>query len=150
MLCENCKIKDATSMAFSDKFNRNVFLCGKCYKNINTDLALDDFANFEANKIKVETKCLNCGTTLNEFNTLGCFGCEKCYISFKDYINNNLLPLFKDKKYDGKKPENYYFSKKIKDLEQMIEICLKNGDFAKATKFGKELSALKEGNYDKL
>ena len=50
----------------------------------------------------------------------------------------------------GKKPNAFYVEKQIKELEQMVEICLKNGDLQKATKYGLEIQKLKEQNYGTL
>ena len=95
-------------------------------------------------------KCKNCGTTFDEFKSSKLFGCAECYETFNDYIKNHILVNFKEQKYLGKKPNIYYVEKEIKNLEQLIEICLKNKNFNKATKYGIELQKLKEENYDKL
>ena len=58
--------------------------------------------------------------------------------------------MFKEQKYLGKKPNLFYVEQEIKNLEQLIEICVKNGNLQKATKYGKELEKLKEVYYDRL
>ena len=40
--------------------------------------------------------------------------------------------------------------RQIAELEQMVEICLKNNNLQKATKYGLEIQKLKEQNYGKL
>lgn len=150
MLCENCGKKDATSIYMSPKDNKLKYLCGACYRKINNDNELDVLALKEIRDVKLEAKCLNCGETFNEFMSSGLFGCENCYDAFSEYLNNNFLTLFKEKKYLGKKPNAYYVQKQIAELEQMVEICLKNNNLQKATKYGLEIQKLKEQNYGKL
>ena len=90
------------------------------------------------------------GLKFDDFSGIGLFGCTECYKTFSDYINQNFLQMFKEKKYLGKKPNLYYVQQEIKNLEQLIEMCLTNGNFQKATKYGKELEKIKEENYDRL
>lgn len=150
MLCENCGKKDATSIFMSPKDNKLKYLCGNCYRKINNDVELENLALKETNEIKIEEKCLGCGETFAEFMSSGLFGCEQCYDAFSNYLKSNFLNNFNEQKYLGKKPNAYYVQKQIKELEQMVEICLKNGNLQKATKYGIEIKKLKEQNYDKL
>ncbi|MBE7075072.1 MAG: hypothetical protein E7376_03760 [Clostridiales bacterium] len=150
MLCENCGQKDATSIFLSPKSGKIQYLCGKCYRLLNNEVELESFALKEIKQVKFENKCISCGTTFAEFKSSGYFGCEKCYQAFQEYLNTNFLIQFKEQKYLGKKPNAYYIDKQIKELEQLIEICLKNGNLQKATKYGLEVKKLKEESYGKL
>lgn len=150
MLCQNCGLKNATSIFMPPNETKIKYLCGECYKKINNEFELEKFAFSSVKKIEIEATCKNCGLTFKEFNSSGLFGCEKCYQVFEEYISTNVLPIFKEKKYLGKKPNLYYVQEEIKNLEQLIEMCLKNGNFQKATYYGRELKKLKEENYDTL
>lgn len=150
MLCENCQIKYATSIFLSPKTQKLTYLCGECYRLLNNDVELDILATSETKSINLELTCKNCGTTFNEFSNSGFFGCEKCYEVFEGYLKQNVLSLFKEDQYLGKKPNLFYIQKQIKQLEQMVEICIKNGNIKKATKYGEEIQKLKEQNYGKL
>ena len=66
------------------------------------------------------------------------------------WLRKNRFMKVKEKKYLGKKPNAYYVQKQIAELEQMVEICLKNNNLQKATKYGLEIQKLKEQNYGKL
>ena len=150
MLCEICNKKDATSISLDEQTNKLKYLCGECYRRINNELELERFAYAEAQSFTIENVCNACGTTFEEFKSSKLFGCANCYKAFNDYIMKNIMPNFKEQKYLGKKPNAYYIQQEIKNLEQLIEICLKNKNFNKATKYGVELQKLKEANYDKL
>lgn len=149
MLCENCGKKDATSIFMSSK-NKLMYLCGGCYRKINNDVELESFALNETKKIKLEEKCSVCGETFKEFQSSGLLGCENCYEAFKEFLKNSFINQFKEQKYLGKKPNAFYVNKQISELEQMVEICLKNGNLQKATKYGLEIQKLKEQSYGRL
>lgn len=150
MLCEHCNKKDATSIFLISQTGKLQYLCGACYRKINNEVELESLAIKETNNIKIEPKCPSCGTTYKEFNMSKMFGCEECYNAFEEFLKSSFLPLFKEQKYFGKKPNAYYVEKQIKELEQMVEICLKNNNFQKATQYGLEIKRLKEQNYDRF
>ena len=150
MLCEKCQKQNATSIFLSPETNKIIYLCGACYRKTNNDIELEKFAIKETVEINHEQVCTNCGTSYAEFIKTSSFGCEKCYEAFKDYVEKNIINLFDERQYLGKKPNAYYVQKQIKELEQMVEICLKNGNLQKATKYGLEIKKLKEDNYARL
>jgi len=150
MLCENCNKKDATSIFMPPNENKLKYLCGACYRKLNLDNSLDNFAYAEVKNIKLDSKCKSCGLEFKEFEKTGLFACENCYASFADFVKQNIISKFKEQKYLGKKPNVFYIRQEIKNLENLIELNLKNGNFQKATIYGKELEKLKAENYDKL
>ena len=150
MLCENCKNKNATSFCIDENTKKLKYLCGECYRNLNREKELERFAYAETLNFSVEATCKECGTTFNEFKASKLFGCANCYKAFDTYIYQSFLPNFKEQKYLGKKPNAFYIEQEIKNLEQLIEISLKNKNFNQATKYGVELQKLKEANYGKL
>lgn len=144
MLCENCGKRDATSIYLPPNTNKLKYLCGACYKKLNNENELEQFAYSQTKKLEGEKVCASCGTTYQEFEETGLFGCSECYKTFYEYIKNNFLPLFSEQKYLGKKPNLFYIESDIKNLENLIEICLRDGNFQKATIYGRELEKLKE------
>ena len=150
MLCENCGKKNVTSIFLPPNQKKLKYLCGECYKKFNADLELERFAYSNAMSIKIDEMCKTCGTTFKEFEKSGLFGCMDCYKAFKEYIDLHILSIFKEKKFLGKKPNVYYIESEIKNLEHLVEICLKNGDLNRATKYGKELDELKDKRYGRL
>ena len=149
MICENCGLKDATSILKQSGENKMKYLCGVCYKKLKDEEEIAGFANKVSDVIGNDVSCSSCGLGIKEFNETKVFGCENCY---KIFIGNvkEILKNFKNQRYTGKKPNVFYIRQEIKNLEQMVEICLKNKDFLNATKYGRELEKLKADNYDKL
>lgn len=150
MLCENCGKKDATSIFLPSGENKIKYLCGACYKKINNTSELEDLALEVTKSMHNDALCNACGTSYVDFTSNGLFGCADCYKAFDFYIKSKILPIFNEQKYLGKKPNFYYVEQEIKNLEELIELNLKNGNYQKATKYGIELKKLKEENYDKL
>ena len=150
MVCENCGLKNATSIFMSPKESKLKYLCGACYKKINNDNELENFAYVASKDYEIDATCKNCGLDFEEYKSSKLFGCDNCYYSFSEYLKKDFLQKFKEQKYLGKKPNAFYIRQEIKNLEQLIEACLKNDDYQKATKYGKELEKLKADNYDKL
>ena len=150
MLCQNCGKKYATSIFLPPEQTNILYLCGACYKILNNDNELENLAVTQTQKLKIEACCKSCGLKYDDFKTSALFGCADCYKSFEQYITETFLPMFKEKKYLGKKPNMFYVQQEIKNMEQLIEVCLKNGNFQKATKYGKELEKLKEQTYGKI
>ena len=149
MLCENCNQKNATSIYMPPNDTKLKYLCGECYKKINSDKELDNFVYTTTQDVEIDAKCLTCGMLFSDAQKTHLFGCENCYKSFNLHVNN-FLGKFKEQKYLGRKPNVFYIRQEIQNLEHIIEMCLKNGDFQKATKYGIELNKLKADNYDKL
>ncbi len=150
MLCENCGKKDATSIYLPPKESKIKYLCGECYRTLNNSTELENLAYIASQNLEIDDMCKTCGTKFSDFNSSGLFGCADCYKVFNEYITKKFLPKFSEQKYLGKKPNLFYVNEEIKNLEQLIELYLKNGNFQMATKYGKELDKLKEENYGKL
>lgn len=150
MLCENCGQKNATSIFMPPNETKLKYLCGVCYKKLNQDTELDNFAYNMAHNVEIAVTCDCCGLSIEEFNKTKVFGCENCYKYFNNLVVQKFLSNFKEQKYLGRKPNVFYIRQEMKNLEQLIEVCLKNGNYQKATKYGKELEKLKADNYDKL
>ncbi len=150
MLCENCGKKNSTSIYLPPNQNKIKYLCGQCYKKLNSSASLEDLADEVTSTLQKDQVCNVCGMAYKEFESIGQFGCANCYKVFRKYVDSKILSMFNEKKYLGKKPNLYYIEKEIKNLEELIEMMLKNGDYQKATKYGVELKRLKEENYDRL
>jgi len=149
MICENCKKKEATSIYNLSKQKKIIYLCGGCYRELSNDVALDDFASYETSNVKVNEKCLTCGLTLTDFNKTKTFKCCDCYNHFFKYIKQN-VKNFDNKNHIGKVANSFLIQKEVKNLEQMIELCLKNNDYTRASKYGEQIKKIKEEYYGKF
>ena len=150
MLCVRCSKKDATSIFVTPNSKEIKYLCGECYSLIKSEIEIEKLSTNAVDNVKIEQVCKNCGLTYKELINTSYFGCERCYDTFKSYIEQNIIPNFKNKKYKGKRPNAFYVEKEIKHLQQMVEICLKNNNLQKATEYGKQIQKLKEENYGRL
>jgi len=149
MLCEHCNSKEATSIFNLVKQNKIKYLCGKCYKQLSSDIALDVFASNEADNLKVDIKCLNCGLTLEQVKKNKIFKCENCYEFFSELIKEEYFKIFKANTHKGKQANSYLIKKQIKELEQMVEICIKNNDYDRAGRYSSQINKIKEEYYGK-
>ena len=99
MLCENCGKKNATSIYMPPNETNLKYLCGECYKKLNNDTDLENFAYMQAQQVEIDAECKLCGTKFSDFENSGLFGCENCYKAFNEYITKKNLPNFKEQKY---------------------------------------------------
>ena len=150
MLCENCGKKEATSIFLPPNEKKLTYLCGACYRLKNSDVELEKFAYSEVSAVEIDSVCNKCNTTFKAFQKNGLFGCENCYNAFKNHIKTKFITMFKEQKYLGRKPNLFYVQEEIKNLEQLIEMCVKSGNLQKAANYGRELEKLKEESYGKL
>ena len=122
MLCQNCNQNEA-NVKYTQIINgikKQMNLCDKCAKelginNISFDMKMD-FSNFlgdifddfenECIPNLAETNnllCDKCGSRYDDFIKNGKFGCDKCYITFEDKIDNILKNIHGVNNHIGKK-----------------------------------------------
>lgn len=111
---------------------------------------LNFISDFGAESVSPDTKppC-ECGLTELEFETVGRFGCEKCYSHFKEKIEELVYPYHKANFHDGKKPKRYMkellendIVEKTKVLKLKLAKAIELEDFEKAKIIQHELSDL--------
>lgn len=97
MLCEKCKKKEACyhSTLVVNGDSKSTHLCEDCARAEgvfakNTSI-FDDFRSL-TNMLGFndfdDIVCKNCGMTLRQFRDFGLLGCEKCYDTFEDEIED--------------------------------------------------------------
>lgn len=123
MICENCKINNATlryKHSIGDK-EIDYNLCNICAKKLDKELLFlqifkDFFADFGNNNLsskEINITCNKCGNTLENIKNSGKMGCDNCYKLFKE----NILPIVKNIQFDNK-----HTGKIIKALKSEIKI----------------------------
>ena len=122
MLCENCKENEA-NVKYTQVINgvkKQMNLCEKCARELGiTDMSFDmpniDFSNFVGSMfddtisefipslIKPETLlCDKCKSSYEDFIETGKFGCDECYETFENQIDNLLKNIHGVNKHIGR------------------------------------------------
>ncbi len=124
MKCQSCGKKEAT-VRYKENINgskQEIYLCSNCAKNMG-------FINFTSifspmfisipDFIEQEDKlmCKNCGYTLDDYAKTGLFGCEKCYETFEDTLDELFLKLHGKNRHIKINKKSTMSSKEDKNLE---------------------------------
>ena len=100
MKCQSCGKREATVM-YKENINgakQEIYLCENCankmgfmdFSSIFSPMfvSIPEFMEMERKPI-----CKNCGYTLDDYAKTGLFGCEKCYETFEDTLDELFLKL---------------------------------------------------------
>lgn len=173
MKCDICKKNEASIHIQEVINNniKTLHICEECSKaygfkngilNIGYNL-MDFFEKFDPFKINEDSKepikkdkikkiaiedesiikCLECGTSYDEFLEKGKFGCSFCYTAFKDQIKPVIRRIHGKITHKGKVPEKYKQTIKImnhlKILNNRMKIAVKKENFEKAAQIRDEI-----------
>lgn len=124
-LCEGCAANDYDfDFDFENHFSMNKFFTGLIDPSV------------ESNNDKASLKCKKCGQTYKEFKSSGKFGCDECYITFKDKLDPLIKGIHGHNHHKGKIPKHssdHIFLKREKDnLKKDLETAIKEERFEKA------------------
>ena len=124
-LCEDCAANDYDfDFDFDNHFSMNKLFTGLIDSSV------------ENNKEAIGLKCEKCGQTYSEFKGKGKFGCDECYITFKDKLDPLIKGLHGHNHHKGKIPKHsskHIFLKREKDmLKKDLEDAIKEERFEKA------------------
>lgn len=138
MLCEKCKIREAT-VHYTEIVNgekKEHYLCAQCAREEGLLPSTAGFAaqgspfvrflsellsGTEQNSSEENDKdnaitCPNCGMTFGEFTKLGKFGCPECYRTFGPLIENEFKKFQADSHHVGKKYHRSIEDQQIEDV----------------------------------
>ena len=133
MKCQSCGKREAT-VRYKENINgkkQEVYLCTTCADK----MGFTDFSNIfspmfvsipEFFEKPVKQKCKTCGYTLDDYSKTGMFGCEDCYITFTDTLDELFMKLhgknrhIKLRKNKVKSKENN-IQKEIEELKEYIK-----------------------------
>ena len=114
MICQKCKLKNATSHfhSYINGVVSDVYLCSDCAEKFHNEGFNDKnlygilSSLFETGALgEVGTKkCECCGTTLKNIAKAGRVGCGNCYKVFEKELESTLLRLHGRTTHVGKKP----------------------------------------------
>ena len=164
MLCENCKIREATihKTKIVNGVKEETHLCEECAKkselfNLENNFSIHNFLSglLEGSLTPGITvtgdqdkKCPQCGSTYNDFKRSGRLGCNVCYSTF----NNMLAPLIRrvqgNNTHMGKIPKKSGSSirlrRKIKDLKIQLQQLVETEEFEEAARIRDKIKKLEE------
>lgn len=139
MLCERCKVKEAT-VHYTEVINgakSQHYLCNDCAAKTElhqfSDIFNDEFpfgkilsgllgaygdAGYAAQQNKMEqVVCPTCGMKYTEFAKDGKYGCSDCYGVFNLFISDNIKKIQESDTHTGKQPK-YHFGNKPANMKE--------------------------------
>lgn len=111
------------------------------------DLFSDFFDSFDLYPVYYEEKmCPQCKMTYSQLQKKGRMGCEKCYETFREPIEETVRQLNQKAMHTGKIPSRsageISKKKRYEELKKQIAAAVSSEDYEKAAELHKELKAL--------
>ena len=159
MLCERCKINDATVRYTKNingiKIQQNI--CKDCLEKLEykKDFIDDFFNDFFYSYIlsdinKKDIECKVCGNTFESFRNNGKIGCENCYYTFKNKLDTILNNIQHKNIHIGKIPNNIEKFKPnldtIPELKKLLDIAVKNENYEDAIILRDKIKSMERGD----
>lgn len=168
MKCQSCGKKEAT-VRYMENINgkkQEMHFCIDCAKKLGfvnfSDMISPIFTNipnfFGDFALKEELKCPTCGYTFDDYTNTGLFGCQDCYDTFGDRLDDIFLKLHgknRHIKLDGrnlgkryKKEEKKDLSKeeKLLSLKDELKELVENEEYEKAAVIRDKIKKLESKN----
>ena len=149
MICDLCKKKEATNEVVEIINNKRYskIVCDDCLK-LYSDGGFENYYHTYSKRAEGAAaiiECPKCKTTLKSSMSDREFGCEYCYVHFKDFINKMLMDKVHYGKAPNKKLASYSNNISLSEIELRIKDAVAQEDFATALK----LKEIKEGLLNK-
>ena len=178
MLCDNCG-KRTANVRYTQIINGNkkeMMLCEECsqklgIRNMDFNMPLDfssflsDFWNEFQNTNFISTltpinqlKCNKCGLLFEDFMNTGKFGCQECYNTFEDNLDELLKSIQGGNKHIGRIGKTQQVNKikenaqdksnkirektKLDKLQENLQLAIKEERYEDAAKIRDEISKL--------
>ncbi len=114
----------------------------------NSELIDDDQVDPED-----EITCMNCGWSLSKLRNTGRVGCQQCYHSFSDFIQDELSSMHRGTVHVGKSPggtvnEAMATMFKIMNLRQELRELIKREEYEKAAAVRDRINSLSLENFE--
>ena len=111
------------------------------------DLFSDFFDNFDMFPVYREEKtCPKCGMTYSAVQKYGRLGCDKCYDTFREAIEESVKQIQQNSVHTGKIPQRcageLRTKKKYEELKKKIALAVSKEDYEEAARLHKELKEL--------
>ena len=154
MLCQNCKINEASSHIHSvvNGVVRDMYLCSECAEKIhgkafNHDDIFDLLSSFLSTgkqSVSDTVRCECCGTSYETIAKTGRVGCGNCYKTFGRQLEPALVRIHGRTSHVGKRVANSVKAEdnvieavdnkavEIAKLQKELETAVKNEEYEKA------------------
>ena len=101
-LCASCAIKyisDKNSFKNIEYIDKKLLDALEEMRNLICSIVtnIGKISTILTDNVATGSVCSNCGMSYNEFKERGFFGCPDCYMSFREYINEIVLGLERDR-----------------------------------------------------
>ena len=160
MLCEECKVNEATytlSVMMGDEITTR-HLCGDCMARMNMTLSTGNIksllssilsaitGNDTSDAPQQEVVCPRCHTTLSQFTKTGHLGCPGCYEAFREQLQPMLLQIHGRVQHAGRQPlcteDAQRTRSRQEELTRLMEQAVALEDFETAAQLRDQLRAL--------
>lgn len=153
-LCSECAInhlEEMDTIQGLDMFDGKIVsiikdlgeLLGAIETNIKTYTA---HLKSENENDKTALKCPNCGFSYDNFKTTGYVGCQYCYDTFGEYIQEFVFELERDSIHHGKRPPMHDKIHKLQNqialLRNKLDLHIRNEEYEKAKQIKNKLDSL--------
>ena len=165
MLCEKCN-KNIANIYLKNNINGSItenYLCSACagelygqnYMNLfdlNSGFESDIFnmLNFNFNKTALPNTCPMCGSAFSDIIKSGKAGCGKCYETFKNEFEPNVIRLHGTAKHTGKIPKSMNnqitAKRKIEELNVKLKTMIADQNFEEAAVIRDEINKISKEN----
>ncbi|MDE7306147.1 MAG: hypothetical protein K2N33_02030 [Clostridia bacterium] len=153
MLCQHCKKNHAT-VNYVEIINGSKFecrLCADCYADlygkIQSKTGSGIWAGLFGAKASRAKTCPVCGTTYADYERTGLLGCTSCYDVFKQELTPSIQQMHGKIKHVGKVGKNndeLGLHRRLKTLQEQLEVALRDKKFAEAGKLNKKIDEIKK------
>jgi len=139
-LCEECAQK-RSKLNIDDNLSFQSLLSGI----LNQHLTSPNSSLYKDNQSQ-NLVCKNCGLSYQEFTKKGFFGCENCYETFKDKLEQLFKRIHGNTQHTGKFPLSFRnkikFESEINELKKKMKIAVDKENFEKAAEIRDEIHAI--------
>lgn len=168
MKCQSCGKKEAT-VRYMENINgkkQEMHFCIDCAKKLGfvnfSDMFSPIFTNipnfFGDFALKEELKCPTCGYTFDDYTNTGLLGCQDCYDTFGDRLDDIFLKLHGKnrhikldarnlaKKYKKEEKKDLSKEEKLLSLKDELKELVENEEYEKAAVIRDKIKKLESKN----
>ena len=166
MLCQRCYKKTATVgiTQIVNNEQKELHLCESCAQEMGFEQAVSNlpqiFTGLMMEILKFKEKenqlpvrhaesgrCPVCGSSWSDFKRTGLFGCDNCYLTFKNKVKDVLISIQGTAKHIGQRPQKagrIDSEENLTFLEHALQDAVAKEEFEKAAEYRDRIRSLKK------